>query len=309
MSHRLAAGGRRGARVRQAGDASAATARSRPVPGGCRPTAPGVAAGRPGGSAEPERQRRRRSPAGIECARGAQNQLGRAGRAERVGHRPAQDFVNQSLIEKADLRLRRVHVDVHAVGPDLDEEVHLRAALFDRRDAVRLLDRVGDRAIADDAPVHEDVPWPSGRALLPASATKPWTACPRPPETGTRSVDPHKAGRTARRSSHGGVRSARARRCNTKPVSDIRGPAASRCARSGRLRRYRLSGTSAGREVEQIGDFDERAFGRSDLASRHEPVGPTRSSVPVTAPRGRVRSRNRETEAIDGNASPRNPSV
>jgi hypothetical protein len=34
-----------------------------------------------------------------------------------------------------------------------------------------------------------------------------------------------------------------------------------------------------------------------------------RSSVPVRAPRGRLRSRKRETDAIDGSASPRNPSV
>ena len=51
-------------------------------------------------------------------------------------------------------------------GANLHEQVHLRAAFFDRRDAVGLGDGVGDRAVLDDAAVDEDVLRPAHRALI-----------------------------------------------------------------------------------------------------------------------------------------------
>src|SRR5438067_1314835 len=56
-----------------------------------------------------------------------------------------------------DFRFCRMHVDVDGVRRHLDEQVHLGAALLDRRLAVRVDDRVRDRAILDDAAVDEDV--------------------------------------------------------------------------------------------------------------------------------------------------------
>ena len=48
----------------------------------------------------------------------------------------AKDLVDERLLEKPDLGLRRMHVDVDAIGRDLEEQVDLRAALLDGRDAV-----------------------------------------------------------------------------------------------------------------------------------------------------------------------------
>ena len=76
---------------------------------------------------------------------------------ERVNDRAAQHFVHQSLIEESHLGFGRMDVDVDAIGCDLDEEVDLGAALLDRRDHVRRLDRMRDRAISDDATIDEDM--------------------------------------------------------------------------------------------------------------------------------------------------------
>ena len=84
-------------------------------------------------------------------------QLRHAALAERIHQSAANDFVHERLFAEPHLRLRRVDVDVHGFGRHLDEEVHLGAALFDRRHAVGGDDRVRDRPILDDAPVDEDV--------------------------------------------------------------------------------------------------------------------------------------------------------
>ena len=76
------------------------------------------------------------------------------------------DLVHERLIAEPDLGLRRVHVDVERVGRHLDEQVHLRAALLDRRLAVGVDDRVRDRPVLHDAPVDEDVLRPARRPLL-----------------------------------------------------------------------------------------------------------------------------------------------
>ena len=66
----------------------------------------------------------------------------------------------------------------------------------------------------------------------------------------------------------------------------------------------------AGRLKNRSRDFDERALGRADLAHATRPCRPRSGSRCRPARRAaRVRSRNRETDAIDGSASPRNPSV
>ena len=86
-----------------------------------------------------------------------QLQFGRGPLAERIGQRPPQHFVNERLLQKADFRLGRMHVDVDTVRGHVDEEVDLRAALLDGGNAVGIDDRVGDRAVLDDSAVHEDV--------------------------------------------------------------------------------------------------------------------------------------------------------
>ena len=93
-------------------------------------------------------------------------QLGRASLTKSVAKCAAQHFVHQRLLEKPHLRFRRMHVDVHAIRRNADEQVHFRAALLDRRDAVRLGYRVRDRPILDDAPVDEDVLRAAHRALI-----------------------------------------------------------------------------------------------------------------------------------------------
>ena len=97
---------------------------------------------------------------------GAELQLGRGAATERVAERPPDHLVDERLVAEPDLRLRRMHVDVHRVERHLDEEMHLRTALLDRRDAVGVDDRVGDRPILDDAAVDEDVLRPARRPLL-----------------------------------------------------------------------------------------------------------------------------------------------
>ena len=86
--------------------------------------------------------------------------------AERVAEGAAEDLVHQRLFQEPDLRFRRVDVHVHAIRRDPQEQVHLRAALLDRRDAVGLDDRVRDRPVLDDAAVDEDVLGAAGRALV-----------------------------------------------------------------------------------------------------------------------------------------------
>ena len=86
-----------------------------------------------------------------------QLQLRRAGLSERVHQRPAHHLVNQRLLAEADLGLRRMDVDVDRLRRHLEKEMHFRAALLDRRDAVGVENRVRDRLVLDDAPVDEDV--------------------------------------------------------------------------------------------------------------------------------------------------------
>ena len=93
-------------------------------------------------------------------------QLRRAPLPERVAQPTAQDFVHERLLEKPDLRLGRVHVDVDAIRRDLDEQVDLGAALLDRRDAVRLGDRVRDGPVLHDPAVDEDVLRAAHRPLV-----------------------------------------------------------------------------------------------------------------------------------------------
>ena len=76
---------------------------------------------------------------------------------KRVHDRAAQNLVHQALIEKTHLGLGRMDVHVHAVGRQLDEQMHLGAAFLDRRDAVGLLNGVRDRPIAHHAAIDEDM--------------------------------------------------------------------------------------------------------------------------------------------------------
>jgi hypothetical protein len=65
--------------------------------------------------------------------------------------------VDQGLLQKSYFGFRRMDVDVHAVGRNLDEEMDFRATLLDGRNAVGLDDRVRNRPILDDPAVDEDV--------------------------------------------------------------------------------------------------------------------------------------------------------
>src|SRR5262249_56715378 len=85
---------------------------------------------------------------------------------QRVAERAPEDFMDERLLEESHFRFGRVDVHVDAVGRDRQEEMDLRAALLDRRDAVGLDDRVGDGPVLDDAAVHEDVLRATRRALI-----------------------------------------------------------------------------------------------------------------------------------------------
>ena len=61
--------------------------------------------------------------------------------------------------------------------------------------------------------------------------------------------------------------------------------------------------------VEEVGDFDQRAFRPAGLDHRFDGAAVDAISVPLAAPRARVRRRKCETDAMLGKASPRNPSV
>ena len=93
-------------------------------------------------------------------------QFRRAPLPQSVSQRAPQHFVHERLLEKPHFRFRRVNVDVHSIGRYLNEEVHLGAALFDRRDTVRLGNCMGDRAVLDDAAVDEHVLRTAHRALV-----------------------------------------------------------------------------------------------------------------------------------------------
>jgi hypothetical protein len=62
---------------------------------------------------------------------GAKLELRGRAPAERVHQCAPDDLVDERLIAKPYFRLRRVHVDIERLGRHFDEQVHLRAALFD----------------------------------------------------------------------------------------------------------------------------------------------------------------------------------
>ncbi len=121
-----------------------------------------------GAGAESQRQRPGRRLSDRHRLGGKRKpDLGRAAVAQGVHDRAAQNLVHQALIEKTHLGLGRMDVHVHAVSRHVEEEVDLGAAFLDRRDAVRLLNGVRDRAVAHHAAIHEDVLWSADRALFP----------------------------------------------------------------------------------------------------------------------------------------------
>ncbi len=94
------------------------------------------AARRRGARPEAQRQRTRLRRARRERRARRQHQLRAPCRAQRIDNRAAQDFMHQPLIEEPHFGLGRMHVHVHAIRPELDEQMDFRAALLDRRDAV-----------------------------------------------------------------------------------------------------------------------------------------------------------------------------
>ena len=186
--------------------------------------------------------------------------------------------MHQALIEEPHLGLRRMHVDVDAIGRQVDQEVHFGAALLDRRHAVGLLNGVGDRAVTDDAAVDEDVLRAARGTLV---GKRGHEAAHRDLRRGL--GDRHQVGplavdlvealleRPGRRRLDEEAASARQREAdfghdqrNLRDESrDLRG-----------LGRVGLQEFPARREVEEkIGDLDQRALGRADLADRSRDAG------------------------------------
>ena len=236
-------------------------ARRRSSPTGCRPSRPRarrecvIGRGSPGRGAN-----------GVNCSSGARPCPSASPSAA------AQHLVHERLLEEAHFRLRRVHVDVDAVGRNLDEQVHLRAALLDRRDAVGLGDRVRDRPVLDDAAVDEDVLRAADRALVAERRDVAVDRQARRPPCAPRSGPARSPNSWKNRS-----RSAGGRRTLEQPAAAARQREADLGIAERHLRHEprdlrRLGGVglqelAARRQVvEEVGDLDRRALGRADLA-------------------------------------------
>ena len=202
-------------------------------------------------------------------------QLRRRPLPERVAERPPQHLVHERLLQEPDLRLRGVHVDVHAIGRNLDEEVHFRTAFLDRRHAVGLGDGVRDGPVLDDAPVDEDVLRAAHGSLVA--------------KRGDVAVDGEAAGlladfdevRALAEQLEEALAQARGRRTLEQAAAAARQreadfgiPERHLRDEAGDLRglgRVRLEELPARRQVvEEVRDFDGGALGRTDLAlGRH----------------------------------------
>ena len=129
----------------------------------CRPmrpaSTPGMVIGRGSGASA----RRRRSAAARARARG---------RAPRRAPRRSTSWTSDCS-RKRTSALVGMDVDVDAVGRNLDEQVDLRAALLDGRDAVGVGDRVRDGPVLDDAAVDEDVLLAADRPLVAERGDEP----------------------------------------------------------------------------------------------------------------------------------------
>ena len=152
----------------------------------------------------------------------------------------------------------------------------LGTALLDRRDAVGLLNRVRDRAVADDAPVDEDVLRTAHRALLAERRDEPADG-----DAGGLLRDRHEVGPVAVDLIEALVDRSGRRRLEQHALAALQDEADLRIAerelgdqpRDLRgLGGVRLQELPPRRQVEeQIGDFDQRAFRRADLAGRQQP--------------------------------------
>ncbi len=182
-------------------------------------------------------------------------------------------LVHERLIAKPHFGFRRMHVHIHAVCGNVDEEVHLGTSLLDRSVAVRVDNRVGNRPILHDAAVHEHVLRPSRRSLLGEGGHEPFDAEPR-----QRLAHRHQVGTIAE-----DLKQPILELRDDRPVRKGAGPAregesdfrvAERELRHDprHLRGFAgvgLEKLPARRQVvEQVADFDGRAFGSADLLNR-----------------------------------------
>ena len=168
-----------------------------------------------------------------------------------------------------------MHVHVDAIGGDLEKEMNLGAAFLDRRVAVGLDNRVRDRLVLDDAPIDEDVLRAARRPLLCERRHEALDA-----EAGQRLAHRHEIGPVAedliqpvlelrhRRPVEHRPRSARQREADLRITErELRDDA--RDLR--RFARVGLEKLAPRRQVvEEIADFDRRAFGRADLLHRRD---------------------------------------
>ncbi len=250
--------------------------------------------------------------------RRGQLQLGCPALAERVAERAAQHLVDERLFEKAHFRLGRVDVDVDTIRRNPDEQVHLRTALLDGRDAVGLGDGVRDRPVLDDAAVDEDVLSPADRPLIAERGDVALDLEPRGLLADLDQIEPlaeqlkEALGRPRRR------------RALQQPPRRRRGAAQQRETdfriakrhlghQTGNLRRLGGVGLQellAGRQVvEEVGDVDAGAFGRPDFAfgddraALHADLGACRAPPrprPEREARDRGDARQRLTAEAEG---------
>ena len=160
-------------------------------------------------------------------------------------------------------------------GGDAQEQVDLRAALLDRRDAVGLDDRVRDRPVLDDAAVDEDVLRAAGRALVAerrdvafdlqaagvlSHLDQVGALAEQLEEPLAQAVHRRALQQAAAAAGHGEPDLGIAERHLRRQPRDLR-----------RLRRVGLQELAPRRQVvEEIGDLDAGALGRADLAHRRD---------------------------------------
>ena len=211
----------------------------------------------------------------IAIAARQQLQLRHRALADGVGDRVLDRLVNEGLIAEPHFRLRRMHVHIDAIGGNLEEEMHLRAAFLDRRVAVRLDNRVRDRLVLHDAPVDEDVLGASRRPLLGKRGHEAFDA-----EAGQRLPHRHEIGPFAKHLIQPVFELRHRRPVEHRPRSAGQREADLRISKrelrddARDLRRFARVGLEklAPRRqvVEEIADFDRGAFGRADfLDGRH----------------------------------------
>ncbi len=315
---RLRRGGRRGgeseARLRRLGEAGGETLRERERGRGGR-SAPVPAAGERGG---PEGLRRPHGEHGRRPA-GGRRAVERLG--EPLLHRPDDEAAHQARVAEAHFRFGGVDVDVDLARVAFDEQRDDRVPVSGQEIHVGRAHRAGEDLVAHGAAVDEHELGERVRPAVGRQADPPFEphALARRLErericgevVAERLAQPLRAARLARAGQPASRRESRyrSRRRSGSPgwLSATRFTISATAWASLRsdFRNLSLAGVAANRSRASTRVPTAPAQGSTGLFAPSS----TTSFKAVGAPSVRVRISSRETEAIDGSASPRKPKV